>query len=239
MKALVRRLIAAAKDGMTGTWVPPEQEAYERLRRKGFCPAAIIDVGAYEGNWTRLAKQVFPEAPVLMVEAQPSKLQILEKVRSQYHGVRIESAVLAEQAGRQIRFFEMETGSSYYPERSDAPRTETMMISRTLDQLTECLPEPLFLKIDVQGAELDVLRGGRQTLARCEVVQLETALLPYNEGAPDLQEVLSFMADSGFYPIDISGFSRPNGEDLAQIDVLFASSGSTLRRSFFEFSGRG
>jgi len=57
----------------------------------------------------------------------------------------------------------------------------------------------------------------------------------YNEGAPPLMKTLGYMADHGFTPLDISGFSRPNGVDLAQIDMLFVPEDSALRRQFFHF----
>jgi len=86
----------------------------------------------------------------------------------------------------------------------------------------------------VQGAGLLVLAGGQKTLARSEVVQLEVALLPYNEGAPTFLEVLSYMNDHGFVPFDISGESRPMGH-LVQIDLLFVRRDSPLRPTSINF----
>jgi hypothetical protein len=61
------------------------------------------------------------------------------------------------------------------------------------------------------------------------------ALLPYNEGAPTLLEVVSHMDGRGWVPFDLSGFSRPNGQDLAQIDLLFVPRDSPLRQTYFTF----
>jgi FkbM family methyltransferase len=216
-------------------YVPPEELAYRRLAAKGFRPAFIFDVGAYEGNWTRLARRVFPGVPVLMVEAQQSKRPFLEQVSGELEGVRFVQALLGSASGKAVSFFEMETGSSMFPENSNVPREMTELTTSTLDEIAGEVAAPALLKIDVQGAELEVLEGAPQSLAACEVVQLELALLPYNEGAPDLLEVLSYMREREFVPFDISGFSRPNGIDLAQIDMLFARSSSDLRNRFFTF----
>lgn len=213
----------------------PEEIAYRRLRQKGFQPASIIDVGAYEGNWTRLARRVFPEVPVLMVEPQRSKQPVLDQVCRELKNVRYIPALLGRLAGQSIDFFEMETGSSIYPERSNVPRSTSRQEVTTLDELAEQLPAPIFLKIDVQGAELEVLDGGKSVLGNCGLVQLEVALLPYNEGAPSMLEVLAYMDKRGFVPLDLSGFSRPNGVDLAQIDIIFAPKSSNLRTTFFVF----
>lgn len=211
----------------------PEEEAYLRLRQKGFSPAGIVDVGAYHGAWTKLARRVFPGTPVIMVEAQESKRTKLEALCGQ--GVSFASVVLASEAGRVVTFFEMETGSSLFEEQSNAPRESKSYVTDTLDNIAAGLGGPLFLKLDVQGAELEVLKGGEETLARCEVIQLEVAMLPYNEGAPTFLEVLSYMDERGFVPLDVSGFSRPNGIDLVQIDMLFAQRDSPLRPRFIEF----
>lgn len=216
-------------------YVPPEEIAYLRLRKKGFRPASIIDVGAYEGNWTRLARRIFQDVPVLMVEPQLAKRPLLEQTSRELNGVRYAAALLGGRPGATVEFFEMETGSSMFPERSNVQRRAVQLETVTLDELANDLPAPIFLKIDVQGAELQVLEGASSVLERCEIIQLEVPLLPYNEGAPSMLEVLAYMDERGFVPLDISGFSRPNGVDLAQFDVLFAPKSSTLRTAFFEF----
>ncbi len=48
-------------------------------------------------------------------------------------------------------------------------------------------------------------------------------------------EVLNYMDSKGFVAFDISGFSRPNGIDLAQVDMLFVPKSSPLRTVFFTF----
>ena len=216
-------------------YVPPEEEAYRRLASKGFSPAALIDVGAYHGDWTRLARRVFGPMPGLMIEAQPGKAAALERMCEQVRNLRFLSAVLGSASGQSVTFYEMETGSSLLPERSNVERVKRVLVTRTLDEIAGDVAGPLFLKIDVQGAELQVLSGGTETLGRAALVQLEVALLPYNEGAPTFLEVIRHMDDRGFVPFDIAGFSRPTGADLAQIDVLFVDRESPLRLKRFEF----
>lgn len=210
-----------------------------RLRTKGYCPATIIDVGAYEGNWTRLARRVFPNASTLMVEPQASKAPLLQRVAGELPEAQYVMALLASQAGRAVTFYEMETGSSMMPENSDVPRREVRLITRTLDEIAAEFSQPIFLKIDAQGAELEILEGSEQTILRCDLIQLEVALQDYNTGAPDFQQVVTFMKERGFVPYDISGFSRPNGVDLVQIDLLFVREDSGLRTKFFRFSAGG
>lgn len=215
--------------------VSGEEAAYRRLAGRGYRPASVIDVGAFEGHWTRLVRGVFPGVPVLMVEAQAGKLPALGTTAAQLRDVEVCHAALSATAGQTLTFYEMETGSSLMPEQSNAPRREANVVTRTLDEVAAGLEGPIFLKLDVQGAEIEVLRGGGETLKRCNLVQLEVALLPYNKGAPTFLETLTFMDDRGLVPLDFGGMVRPDGINLVQTDVLFVPRDSPLRPDYFRF----
>lgn len=229
----VRNFIKAALGRQP--FIGEEERAYRRLAAMGFNPSGIIDVGAYEGNWSRLARRIFPDAMLMMVEPQESKRALLEAACAELGGTSYISTLLGQHTGETVTFYEMETGSSIMPENSNVPRTEHTRTTRTLDEVGSEIPGPLFVKIDVQGAELQVLGGGCQTLKRCEIVQLEVAMLPYNNGAPTFLETISYMDQRGFVPLDYSGFTRPNGRDLVQVDILFTKRESSLRSRFFMF----
>ena len=213
-----------------------EEIAYRRLRDAGFAPKCVIDIGAHEGNWTLSTKEVFPAAEFFMIEAREEMQTILRAISSRIPNVSYTIALLGELECDQVPFHVHGTGSSLYAERSDAATTIKMIPMRTLDRIvTRTLSEPLFIKLDVQGAELDILRGGENTLQKAEVVQLELPLLSYNIGAPSFSDYVCFMRDHGFTPYDISGFIRPNGKDLVQLDMIFMRMGSSLRQNRFVF----
>jgi FkbM family methyltransferase len=224
---VVRRLRPRA------THFDPETAAYRRLLERGYAPSALIDVGAYEGHWTRNARGVFGDVPTLMIEPQAAKRTGLEELCRELPHTRLVPEVMAARAGETVTFYEMETGSSLMPERSDAPRREVMLVTQTLDAVAPDTPN-LFLKIDAQGAELEILAGGEATLHRASLVQLEAAVARYNEGAPTLLEVLAFMEQRGFVMLDMAGRSRIQGY-LVQMDLLFVPRASTLQRDFFVF----
>lgn len=215
-----------------------EEVAHFRLREFGFAPRGIIDVGAHVGEWTCAVGKVFPAAPVLMIEARESQRSALEGVCARMPNARYDIALLASEPGRVLPFHLQDTGSSIFLQRSNVPYEVTRLTTSTLDEIVRRdvrLKEPLFLKLDVQGAELDVLGGGRHTLSCAEVVQLEVALLNYNEGAPGAAEVVRVMDDAGFAIFDVAEMTRTNGVDLAQIDLIFVRKTSALRRDFFRY----
>lgn len=213
-----------------------EHLAYSRLQEIGLQPVAIFDIGAYHGDWSRGARVVFPAAKIVMVEAQAELQPILHKVADEIGNASVHTAVLAADQG-DVTFYTMGTGSSMRAERSNAVRQAATLRATTLNEVwhaEEMLDGPIFVKIDVQGAELEVLRGGGELLQQAEWVQLEVALLSYNEEAPQLREVCNFMADRGFFATEVTGFSRPQ-RHLVQIDMLFARDSSALRPAWFEF----
>lgn len=214
-----------------------EETTYQRLAQMGFAPDSYIDVGAYHGNWTRLAHRLLGSKPTLMVEGQPSLVPALEAFAATRSDMIVAGGVLSDKSGDQVPFFEMGTGSSIFAEASNAPREQKMTTTRTLDEVAEQFLSTVsapFLKIDVQGAELKVLAGGTKVLEKASLVQLEVAMLQYNKGAPLMPDVVAWMADRGWMPTEISGFSRPSGP-LVQVDLLFARADSPLRPNEFRF----
>jgi hypothetical protein len=94
------------------------------------------------------------------------------------------------------------------------------------------LPTPDFMKLDVQGAELDVLRGAESCMQSAKYVLMEVSLHRWNKDAPMIEEVISYMAERNFELIDIVD-SHVVDNYLFQVDVLFAHKSTELRRQDF------
>jgi FkbM family methyltransferase len=215
--------------------LPLDEQAYRRLAASGYAPASIIDVGAHDGNWTRLARRIFPDASILMIEPLSSKAESLRALADSLERTSFVDALLGAEAGRTVTFYEAGTGSSVHREQSNVEFKETSLKTSRLDDVAVQLDGPIFLKLDVQGAELEILDGGSKTLDRSDLVQLEVALLPYNEGAATFLQVIEYLDQRGFVPFDIAGMIRPTGAELVQVDMLFVSIGSPLRPKHFVF----
>jgi FkbM family methyltransferase len=216
------------------------ETAYTRLRRLGFRPNGIVDVGAYQGEWSRLIAGVFPRIPIVMIDAQEDMSSALQLVKRTLAGTNYKVCLLGASEGAKVSFNLMGRGSSMYRERSNAPRNIVYLTTQTLDNVIgefANLREPLLIKLDVQGAELDVLQGAIKTLEKTEIIQLEVSLMRYHDDAPTICDVFEFMKDRGFVPFDVCGFVRapPKYLALMQADILFAREYSILRGSYFEF----
>jgi hypothetical protein len=82
-----------------------------------------------------------------------------------------------------------------------------------------------FIKIDCQGTELDILKGGKALVDRATVLLLECPFAgQYNEGCPSFCEYIQYMDSNGFAPFDISEIHMI-GNVMGQIDILFVRKG--------------
>jgi FkbM family methyltransferase len=199
----------------------------------GFSPNAILDIGAHEGWWARGIRSIFPDPYIHMIDALAEKEEHLLRTARDIGNAGSTISMLSRTDGEATPFFKVlagsiSTGSSKYKENTRFPVEERLLQSRTLDTLAAPLGRRFeLIKLDVQGSELDILAGGRQTLAQAEFVMLEISLAPYNAGAPLIREVLQQMEEYGFLLFDLMDETRLGPQAaLIQIDGLFARSGS-------------
>ncbi|MEM1041289.1 MAG: FkbM family methyltransferase [Bacteroidota bacterium] len=216
---------------------PSVSSTLSYLKRRGFRPRTIVDVGAYVGNWTRMVKTLFPSARVLMVEPQADKQGALARVRAEFApSALLQDALLGAEDDQPVEFVVMETGSSVLEEQSDHyPRTTVARRTTTLDRLVDDAgwQHVDFLKLDVQGYELEVLRGASACLPTCEFVLMEVSVVPMNLGAPTVDEVFAFMTERGFRMLDLCDQHRRH-DVLVQVDLLFINVRSSHAPLFFQ-----
>lgn len=198
----------------------------EALKLDGYTPRTMLDVGAHIGTFSLGFLQAFPACVPTLVEPNPFCEEALAKLPFERH-----MAAASDETGEAELFLTKEwlqsTGTSLYRENTDFFRDE-VTIKRTvpkarLDDLFagRCFD---FVKIDTQGSELDVLRGGETVLRGADYILIEISLVNYNAGAAPAEAVFAQLAAMGFEPVDVTDFHRLRGVQdggLLQIDLLF------------------
>ena len=102
-------------------------------------------------------------------------------------------------------------------------------ISTLDDSLAEIdLGERVLLKADVQGYELEVLKGAPLTLRTVRWVYLELSFVQLYEGQPLAAEVISYLDDRGFLVDDLVHVTRSEGRAV-QADLLFSRAGEAAK----------
>lgn len=206
----------------------------KNFKNRGYNPSLILDVGAYSGKWTSSILTIYPDSKYIMFEAQPSKEIILNDMKNKHKNVFYHMGLLGNENKTDVPFFLMETGSSVLSENTEHIREQTLLSMTTIDDLleTETINGSCFLKIDVQGFEIEVLKGASKTLSQVDLVLLEVSILEYNEGSPLIHEILQYMNEQGFITNDICSMQRTKKDfALFQVDIFFTKKDSELRQS--------
>lgn len=206
----------------------------ENLARTGFSPRKIIDAGAYRGEWTRLARQAFPTAAVLLIEPQPHLATHLKEFCAERPQTKFRSALLGTAPGN-ARFVFSETNSrivdaGYIP--GPGERTMELPVEPLQDIVqAEGFLDCELLKLDLQGHELPALEGAGTMFGQVEVIIAEISWLRIGE-VPLLHEVIARFHAKGYQAYDIWGFNyRPLDRALWQTDVVFVRTTSPLLAS--------
>jgi FkbM family methyltransferase len=209
----------------------------EQVKETGFGPATVIDVGAAMGSFANTCYAFFPDAQYLLIEPLEEYLPALRKVVQTIPRAAYDMrAASATEGPVVLNVHEDLVGSSLYRETEEDPGVNGLprkVPAVTIDRLvSQCQAQPPFLiKVDVQGAELDVLSGAAMTLRQAELVLLEVSLFEFFHGAPLLSEVVAHMKAQGFVPYDVLGLQyRPIDGALSQLDIVFVKEQGAFRK---------
>ncbi|SEE50500.1 FkbM family methyltransferase [Bradyrhizobium erythrophlei] len=213
--------------------------ALGELHRLGFNPSAILDIGAYTGEFSTAVRSIFPDAFILMIDALEENQGALADTSSRIGNAEYRHALLGETEQSQTPFYVVDTnmdprlvktGSSKYRENAVFPFIERSLTQTTLKSLVRPFGKRFSLvKLDVQGAELDVLRGFGDFISDIEAAVIELPIVEYNRGAPSIDQILSELRQMDLVLYDIVDEHRFQGNRLFQIDGLFVRSDSIFR----------
>jgi FkbM family methyltransferase len=204
----------------------------ENLRQAGFAPRQIIDGGAYRGEWAALAREIFPSAELLLVEPQPALAPRLEASCRRLGRARLRSVLLGRVPGEAELLLD-ESNSRVLPPGAAGPARSARVPMETLARLAaeERFEACDFLKLDLQGYELEALAGAGDLFGAVEVILAEVSWIPIG-GTPLAQELIAACSERGYRPYDIFGFNyRPRDRALWQADLVFVRRDSPLLAS--------
>lgn len=203
-----------------------------QLRALGWTPDVVIDIGVAEG--TPWLYAVFPTAQYILVEPQREAEPHLQRLTRELHAVTHRVALGEAEGSLALLVRPAIGGASMYEEVGDCDVSGRYLVPvQRFDALVPASAldgRRVLCKIDVQGAELAVLRGMGDRLPLIDLVLVETSTIATLHGGAEFRDVHDFLDANGYVLYDVLGLNRrPLDGALAQADLLYVAAGSPLR----------
>jgi FkbM family methyltransferase len=209
-------------------------EVLSHLSQLGLKPQTVIDVGAASG--TLELYEAFSDAMHLVIEPLEEFEGYLRELSKKYK-MKVVIAAACDRSGiTTINVHDVLTGSSMLNEVEGAhiDGIKRKIRAVTIDGLCKenGLKAPFIIKIDVQGGELVVLNGCKESMKDAEVIILEVQLFKFFRNGPDFFDAINFMKNNGFCVYDIVGHCyRPLDNALCSVDIAFVKEHGQFRKS--------
>lgn len=213
----------------------------EDLKYRGLNCKAILDVGANKTDWSRMAKSVFTDAVFCLIEPQ---VEMEEGLKSFCDGSNNNSIYIIAGAGatsetKYLTIWDDMAGSSFLPKEDDNLKDKGKQRAIDIVTIDEIVASnkfdiPQLAKLDIQGYELEALKGAEKLFGITEAFILEVSLFSFEDvqGMPIFSDIVNFMLERNYLVYDFPGFSRrPLDGALGQCDICFVKRDGFLRAS--------
>jgi FkbM family methyltransferase len=216
------------------------REAYPEQKKilSGVPVKVIFDVGAYDGTTSMKYHSYFPEAKCYAFEPFPSSYNMLEKNAKLHKYITPVNTAVGDSSGSATFYINNEpmTNSLFAPAKTNTfvddlthnkGKVEVNVI--TLDEFAagKNIGAIDLLKIDVQGNELNVLKGAEQLLnnTRIKLIYCEVEFEALYENQPLFHEVCTFLYSKGYYLFGLYNLVHFKNGQISWGDAIFLPSG--------------
>jgi FkbM family methyltransferase len=181
----------------------------------------LVDVGANEGDFIRGATLLAKPVAVIAFEPLPACQEILAPLLADVSGGQLVRAAVGSAPGevelnctgntKMSSVLQPQPGiEGSYPAGDYAVVQKLKVPVVRLDDVLAPGSRIGLMKIDVQGYEMEVLRGATRALQQTQALLVEVNYAPHYEGAVGFDDVHSFLRDEGF---QLHGISAPYGDE--------------------------
>jgi FkbM family methyltransferase len=232
VKRVIKDLLRPYKHHMP--WLRTELSWTTSLTKFGLVPVTVFDIGVAFGTWELY--KMYPEAHYHLIEPAKEGWPYMEKIQRYMKGrAELHFIALSDHDGMaNFAIHKDLLGSSMmtdFNDKANVVRFDTVPMRR-FDHMFPKFRTPALVKIDVQGAELMVLRGMEGVIDKVAAVIVETSTLSTVKDGPEVRDIISLMSEYDFVLADVMGMLRRPLDDMtAQLDLLFIPNNAGQRRN--------
>jgi len=191
----------------------------------------LIDIGANVGQFSLLVLAAHPHANVIAFEPLIEPADRFSRLFRDDDRITLHHVATGSAAGEAIiHVTARNDSSSLLPigrlqkeiNGSEEVEVRKINVSRVDDLIDpNILRGAIFVKIDVQGFELEALKGMAQTLTRVNNIYVEISFVPLYEGQPLVNDIIRWLDSMGFIIQAVHNITRRADGTCVQADFLF------------------
>jgi FkbM family methyltransferase len=193
----------------------------------------MIDAGAHHGNYARVFSHVFPDVKIVCFEPIPASYQVLVSRTANNPLIAAHRLALGSQAKSAVMnvsgvdqasslLLMTDTHADLWPKSATIATVDVEITTLDKFLLSNPISGELVLKMDVQGFELELLKGAVRSLPQIRVIRLEASFIQLYQNAPRFSEICCFLEGYGFRFFRIIGEIYGKSASIpVQADVLF------------------
>jgi FkbM family methyltransferase len=196
----------------------------------------VLYVGANRGQMMKKFLENFPSTPIILYEADPRLAEFLDSAFMSEH-VSVRNKAVGRKNGRADFYVSGGTDGqsssllrmgkrhlNWNPKSAQSEILEVETVALDSEEFPMC--ESIFLKIDIQGAELEALKGAVNLLKKVVAIDVEVSTVSMYEDDSNWLEVSNFLTSQGFILFDIEPWfhDHTNKNELLQADFRFVKS---------------
>jgi FkbM family methyltransferase len=206
----------------------PYRQWFQGLRVKTF-----VDAGSHVGPFAFSMRDLYPDTPIYSFEPLPDCFKRLQQNLAPYGHFKAFNVALGDRQGDTTFYQSSFSESSSLLEMSSLHKeafpftADNKPVAVKLARLDDFLPEmqlqrPVFLKLDVQGYELQVLKGAQELLKSVDFLMAEVSFKELYKGQARFDDIYQFLKEAGFeYAGSLDPLLSPLDGTILQTDAVF------------------
>lgn len=201
---------------------------------KSLNPDLIVDVGANRGQFTLAALHVLPKANILCFEPLSSAFNELTKLFNYESRVSMHKTAIGdidtympmnvsnkEDSSSLLQISERQTKIFPGTEHFDIEKVAVNRLSKFLGN--DLLDKNILVKIDVQGYELEVLRGAGELLSKVQTIYVECSFTELYAQQAVVKDIIKYLFTFGFSLEGVYNLEYDSLGMAVQGDFLFTN----------------